>query len=89
MADGTDGDFVLTFSGDSFQKAFEVGSYQPRFEPPYGSAEKLVSVTFRTVALPNQRLRTIDQSTGAVTIEAGSNGAKTIRVDLSVIKYDN
>lgn len=89
MADGTDGDFVVTFSGNSFQKPFEVGSYLPRFEPPYGSAEKLVSVTFRTVALPNQRLRTIDQSTGAVTIEAGSDGTKTIRVDLSVIKYDN
>ena len=88
MADGTDGDFVLTFSGNSFQKPFEPGSYLPRFEPPYGSAEKLVSVTFTTVALPNQRLKTIDQSTGAVTIETGPGGAKTIRVDVSVFKYD-
>lgn len=89
MPDGTDGDFVLTFSGNSFQKPFEPGNYLPRFEPPYGSAEKLVSVTFRTVVLPNQRLKTIDQSTGAVTIETAPNGTKTIRVDVSVIKYDN
>lgn len=88
MADGTDGDFVLTFSGNSFQKPFELGSYLPRFEPPYGSAEKLVSVTFRTIVLPNERLKTIDQSTGGVTIETGLGGAKTIRVDVSVIKYE-
>lgn len=88
MADGTDGDFVLTFSGNSFQKPFELGSYLPRFEPPYGSAEKLVSVTFRTIVLPNERLKTIDQSTGGVTIETSPSGAKTIRVDVSVIKYE-
>jgi len=88
MSDGTDGDFVLTFSGDSFQKPFEAGSYLPRFEPPYGSTEKLVSVVFRTQALPDHRLRTIDQSTGTVTIETGPGGAKTIRVDLSVIKFE-
>ena len=82
------GDFVLTFSGNSFQKPFELGSYLPRFEPPYGSSEKLVSVTFRTQALPDHRLKTIDQSTGAVTIETGPGGAKTIRVDVSVIKYE-
>src|SRR5688572_5675611 len=44
MSDGTDGDFIIIFSGDSFQKPFEVGSYLPRFEPPYGSSEKLASV---------------------------------------------
>ena len=88
MSDGTDGDFVLTFSGDSFQKPFESGSYLPRFEPPYGSTEKLVSVTFRTQALPDHRLRTIDQSTGSVTIETAPGGARTIRVDLSVIKFE-
>ncbi|HYN81489.1 MAG TPA: hypothetical protein VES88_08305 [Gemmatimonadaceae bacterium] len=88
MSDGTDGDFVLLFSGDSFQKPFEVGSYLPRFEPPYGSSEKLVSVSFQTVALPDHRLKTVDQSTGAVTIEAAPGGGRIIRVDVSVIKYE-
>ena len=88
MSDGTDGDVVLLFSGDSFQKSFEPGSYLPRFEPPYGSAEKLVGVVFRTVAVPNHLLRTIDESTGGVTIEAAPNGARTIRVDVSVVKFE-
>lgn len=87
-SDGTDGDFVLLFSGDSYQKPFELGSYLPRFEPPYGSTEKLVGVTFLTVALPDHKLKTIDQSTGGVTIEVAPGGAKTIRVDVSVIKYE-
>jgi hypothetical protein len=81
MSDGTDGDVVLLFSGDSFQKSFEPGNYLPRFEPPYGSAEKLVGVIFRTVAVPNHLLRT-------VTIEVAPNGARTIRVDVSVVKYE-
>lgn len=88
MSDGTDGDFVLLFSGDSFQKPFEPGNYLPRFEPPYGSAEKLVSVSFRTVALPNHRLKTVDESTGGVTIEVAADGGRTIRVDVSVVKYE-
>lgn len=88
MSDGTDGDFLIIFSGDSFQKPFEPGNYLPRFEAPYGSSEKLASVIFRTVALPGERVRTIDQSTGAITIEAGPGGAKTIRVDVSAIKFE-
>ncbi|MDP9177821.1 MAG: hypothetical protein M3O61_09090 [Gemmatimonadota bacterium] len=88
MSDGTDGDFVITFSGNSFQKPFEPGSYLPRFEPPFGSSEKLASVSFRTVALQNERLKTIDQSKGAVTIEVGPGGVKTIRVDVTVVKYE-
>jgi len=87
MSDGTDGELVLTFSGNSFQKPFEPGSYSPRFEPPYGSSEKLVSVSFRSVAFGNMKLKTIDQSTGGVTIEGTLNGVKTVHVDVSVIKY--
>jgi hypothetical protein len=88
MSDGTDGELVLTFSGNSFQKPFEPGSYSLRFEPPYGSAEKLVSVSFRSVAFGNMKLRTIDQSTGGVTVEGQLNGAKTVRVDVTAIKYE-
>jgi len=89
MSDGTDGELILTFSGDSYQKPFELGTYKPRFEPPYGSTEKLVSVSFRTVALPNQRLRTIDESSGGVTIEGTASGGKTVHVDVSVVMYEN
>lgn len=88
MSDGTDGELVLTFSGNSFQKPFEPGSYSLRFEPPYGSAEKLVSVSFRSVAFGNMKLRTIDQSTGGVTVEGQLDGAKTVRVDVTAIKYE-
>lgn len=87
--DGTDGSLILTFSGDSYQKPFEPGTYMPRFEAPYGSSGKLVSLTFRMAVLGNQRLRTINESTGSVTIEGPLSGDKTIRVDVSVVKYDN
>jgi len=87
--DGTDGSLILTFAGGSVGKPFEPGTYMPRFEAPYGYNDKLVSMTFRLSALPNQRLRTIDQSVGSVTIDGLLEGPKTIRVDVTVVKYDN
>lgn len=88
MSDGTDGELVITFSGNSYQMPFEPGSYSPRFEAPYGSTEKLVSVSFRSVALPDYRLKTVDESSGGVTIEGPVSGGKTIRVDVGVVKYE-
>jgi hypothetical protein len=70
-------------------KPFEPGTYMPRFEAPYGSSEKLVSLTFYLQFLPNQRLRTINESSGSVTIEGPLTGAKTIHIDVGVVKYDN
>ena len=87
--DGTDGALILTFSGDSYQKPFEPGTYMPRFEAPYGSSEKLVSLTFRMAFLQDQRLRTTNESTGSVTIEGPVSGNRKISVDVSVVKYDN
>jgi hypothetical protein len=40
------------------------------------------------MALPDHRLKTIDQSKGSVTIESGPGGAKTIRVDVTVFQYE-
>jgi hypothetical protein len=86
--DGSDGDLVVLFSGDSFQKQFETGTFQPRFEPPFGASEKIVSVSFRAAILPNERLATVDESTGSVVVESNSAGNRTVRVDVTAIKYE-
>ncbi len=85
--DGSDGDLVILFSGDSYQKQFATGTFQPRFEPPFGTTDKIVSVSFRAAILPNERLATVDQSTGAVVVDSNSSGNRTIRVDVTAIKY--
>lgn len=86
-ADGTDGELVVQFSGNSYNLPFATGSFKPSFEPPYGSDEKIVSVSFRAQALGSEKLRTIDESAGAVTVESNAAGARTIRVDVTAIKY--
>jgi hypothetical protein len=86
--DGSDGDLVVLFSGDSYQKQFETGIFQPCFEPPFGTTDKIVSVSFRAAILPNERLATVDQSTGSVVIESNSSGNRTVRVDVTAIKYE-
>jgi hypothetical protein len=86
-SDGSDGDLILTFAGDSYQQPFPIGTFAPKFEAPYGSTEKLVSVSFTTSLLSREELKTIDQSTGAVTVESTSSGDRTIHVDVSAIKF--
>jgi uncharacterized lipoprotein YbaY len=86
--DGTDGDLVVLFAGNSFQKQFETGTFQPRFEPPFGATDKIVSVSFRAAVLTNQRLATVDQSTGSVVVDSDAKGNRTVRVDVTAIKYD-
>jgi len=86
-ADGTDGDLIVTFSGNSFQQPFPTGTFEPIFEPPFGSTEKLVSVSFRASFFPNEKLRTNNGSAGSVVVESASSGARTIHVDVMAIKY--
>jgi len=87
-ADGNgDGDLVITFSGNSFQLPFETGSFSPTLDPPFGGTEKIVSVSFRASAYGPEKLKTVGESTGAVTVESSSAGARTIRVDVTALKY--
>ena len=86
-SDGTDGELVVIFSGNSYQLPFPTGTYQPRFEPPYGTNDMIASVSFRASAHPGEKLVTIDQSTGTVTVDAAPNGARTIRLDVTAVQY--
>lgn len=85
--DGSDGDLVVVFSGDSRQQPFATGSFKPTFEPPFGSTEKIVSVSFRASTYGAEKLLTVRESTGAVTVESSATGARTIRVDVTASKY--
>lgn len=85
--DGSDGDLVVVFPGDSREQPFATGSFAPIFTPPFGSTEKVVSVSFRASTYVHEKLLTINESSGAVTVEASPTGARTIRVDVTAPKY--
>lgn len=84
--DGTDGELVLTFSGNSFQQPFATGTFEPRYEAPWGSSDKLVNVSFRASYLGNEMLKTVNESPGSVVVESAPNGSRTIRVDVGTVK---
>jgi hypothetical protein len=85
--DGSDGDLVVVFPGDSREQPFATGSFTPTFTPPFGSTEKVVSVSFRASTYGAEKLLTVGGSTGAVTVESSPTGARTIRVDVTATKY--
>ena len=86
--DGSDGDLALLFEGDSRGKPFETGTFQPKFEPTFGGPDKVVSISFFAKALTGGRLATVDQSTGSVVVTSDAAGNRTVRVDVSVVKYE-
>lgn len=86
--DGTsDGDLIITFSGNSYGQPFPTGTFKPILDPPYGSDEKIVTVSFRSSSYNAEKLKTVNESTGAVTVESAPSGARTIKVDVSAVKY--
>lgn len=86
--DGTGGDLAVLFEGDSRGKPFDTGTFQPRFEPTFGGSNKVVSISFFSTAVTGGRLATIDQSTGSVVVTSDAAGNRTVKVDVSVIKYE-
>jgi hypothetical protein len=85
--DGSDGDLLITFSGESYQKPFPSGTFLPAFEPPYGSTDKWAGVSFRASTFNAEMLRTTDTSTGSIVVQSDPAGERTIVVDVTAVKY--
>jgi hypothetical protein len=84
---GADGDLIITFAGNSYQQPFPTGSFKPLLDPLYGGTEKQVTVSFRASTYVSEKLKTVNESTGAVTVESSPTGARTIKVDVTAVKY--
>lgn len=85
-SDGSDGNIIVTFSGNSYQKPFPTGSFRPLFEPPWGVADKYAGVLFMSSVLKAEQLRTIDESSGSITVETTTSGT-TVTVDVTAMRY--
>lgn len=83
---GGDGDLIVLFSGNTYGKPLEVGTYslvhQVLDDTPLGRA----SVTFLTSSF-GDKLRTMDGSVGNVIVEKDANGAIVIRVDAELVRW--
>ena len=81
-----DGDLVVLFSGNTYGKPLETGTYQlvrqVLDDTPLGKA----SVSFRPSFL-GDKLRTMDNATGNVVVEKDANGAIVIKVDADVVRW--
>jgi len=84
---GADGDLIITFSGNSYQQPFPTGSFKPILDPPFGGTEKIVTVSFRASTYDQVKLKTVNESTLAVTVDSSPTGARTINVDVTAVKF--
>jgi len=84
---GADGDLVILFTGNSYQQPFPTGSFKPILDPPFGGNDKIVSVSFRASTYGAEKLKTVNESAGAVTVESSPTGARTITVDVTAVRF--
>jgi hypothetical protein len=84
--DGSDGNIAVSFSGNSFQKPFAVGTFLQRFEAPAATDDKFATVTFQGSVFPGRLFRTDDNGAGTVVVESGANGERTIHIDVVATK---
>lgn len=87
LPDGSDGELVVIFSGNSYQLPFSTGTFQPRTEATWGTNDMMANVSFRSALHPHEKLITIDQSSGTVTVTAAANGNRTIKLDVTTYPY--
>lgn len=83
----SDGDLIITFSGNSYQQPFPTGSFKVILDPPFGGTEKIATVSFRSSSYGKEQLKTVNESTGAVTVESSPTGARTVHVDVTAVKF--
>jgi hypothetical protein len=84
--DGSDGSISISFSGNSFNKPFAVGSFLPRYEAPAATDDHFATVTFQGSSFPGRLFRTDDSATGVISVSGSPDGAKTITVDVTARK---
>ena len=81
-----DGDLIVLFSGNTFGKPLETGTYhlvhQVLDDTPLGMA----SISFRS-SLFGDKLRTMDNAAGTVVVEKDANGSIVIKVDADVVRW--
>lgn len=85
-ADG-DGDLVILFSRNAFQKPLDVGTYPLNLEILDETPAMTASVTFRPSSLGGDNLRTMDGASGNVVVDSTATGARRIRADVDVVRW--
>lgn len=85
-ADG-DGDLVILFSRNAFEKPLDVGTYPLNLEILDETPPMIANVTFRPSSLDGDDLRTMDGARGNVVVESTATGGRRIRADVDVVRW--
>jgi len=84
---GSDGDLVVLFAGNAYQKPLAVGTYPAAFEIVDETPPNTSQVTFRSGSFDGVKLITPDGARGNVIVETTPRGGRLIRVDVDVFRY--
>ena len=84
---GGDGDLVVLFSGNNVGKPLAVGTYTPSLDILDETPPMRTQVKFRTAELGTDKLITMDNLPGTVTVEATPTGGRVIKVDVDVVRW--
>jgi hypothetical protein len=86
---GGDGDLIVLFSGNNLGKPLAVGTYALTHQVLDNTPLGMAAVTFRPSMLGGDKLRTMDNATGNVIVEATSTGGRVIRIEADVVRWSS
>ncbi|MEO5579466.1 MAG: hypothetical protein ABIR58_02330, partial [Gemmatimonadaceae bacterium] len=85
---GGEGDLIIIFSGNNFQRPLAVGTYQLVTEILNETPAMRANVTFRAPGIGGEKLATFDGARGSVVVDTTANGGRRIRADVDVFRYN-
>jgi hypothetical protein len=86
---GGDGDLIVLFSGNTLGKPLATGTYTLTHQVLDNTPLGVASVNFRPSMLGGDKLRTMDNASGTVVVEATADGGRIIRVEADVVRWSN
>jgi hypothetical protein len=86
-ANGDNGFINVVFSGNTYGKPLEVGTYGLRLEILDDTPPMMATIRFHPASLNNDELRPLDNAVGSIVVDSTASGVRNIHIDLQASRW--
>ncbi len=86
-ANGDNGFINVIFSGNTYGKPLDVGTYGLKLEILDDTPPMKASIRFHPASLSNDELRPLDDAVGSIVVDSTASGVRNIHIDLQATRW--
>ncbi|MBA3727385.1 MAG: hypothetical protein H0W86_13375 [Armatimonadetes bacterium] len=86
-ANGDNGFINVIFSGNTYGKPLDVGTYALRFEILDDSPPMTATIRFHPASMNNDELRPLDNTVGNIVVDSTASGVRNVHIDLEAVRW--